>query len=101
MVCRKSKNRKNAIKARAAAGSQLLFEPAGDVRKDLGFVRLHQQLVAGTGIELRLDVPDADVPEALDGPPDSGGALAYRVGITGEEEQGQILGHSGQNGGVV
>ena len=53
------------------------------------------------GIELRLDVPDADVPEALDGPPDSGGALAYRVGVTGEEEQGQLLGHPGQNGGVV
>ena len=56
---------------------QLFFEPSRDVSKDLGFVRLHQQLVAGTGIELRLDVPDADVPEALDGPPDSGGALAY------------------------
>ena len=87
MVCRKSKNRKNAIKARAAAGSQLFFEPSGDVSKDLGFVRLHQQLVAGTGIELRLDVPDANIPETLDGPPDSGGALAYRVGVTGEEEQ--------------
>ena len=27
---------------------QLFFEPAGDVRKHLGFVRLHQQLVADT-----------------------------------------------------
>ena len=71
--------------------SDVPVEPACDVRKDLGFVRLHQQLMAGAGIELRLDVPDADVPEALDGPPDSGGALAYRVGVTGEEEQGQAL----------
>ena len=30
---------------------QLFFEPAGDVRKHLGFVRLHQQLVAGAGVE--------------------------------------------------
>lgn len=80
---------------------QLFFEPAGDVRKHLGFVRLHQQLVAGAGVEFRLDVPDTGVPEALDGPPDSGGALAHRVGVTGEEEKGQVLWHPGQNGGVV
>lgn len=47
--------------------------------------------MAGAGVELRLDVPDTGVPEALDGPPDSGGALAHRVGVTGEEEQGQVL----------
>ena len=35
---------------------QLFFEPAGDVRKHLGFVRLHQQLVAGAGVEFRLNV---------------------------------------------
>ena len=80
---------------------QLFFEPAGDVRKHLGFVRLHQQLVAGAGVEFRLNVPDTGVPEALDSPPDSGGALAHRVGVTGEEEKGQVLWHPGQNGGVV
>ena len=68
---------------------QLFFEPTGDVRKHLGFVRLHQQLVAGAGVEFRLDVPDTGIPEALDGPPDSGGALAHRVGVTGEEEKRQ------------
>ena len=71
---------------------QLFFEPTGDVRKNLGFVRLHQQLVAGAGVEFRLDVPDTGVPEALDGPPDSGGALAHRVGVTGEEEKGRSFG---------
>ena len=30
---------------------QLFFEPVRDVRKHLGFVRLHQQLVAGAGVE--------------------------------------------------
>ena len=30
---------------------QLFFEPAGDVRKHLGFVRLHQQFMAGAGVE--------------------------------------------------
>ena len=57
--------------------------------------------MAGAGVEFRLDVPDTGVPEALDGPPDSGGALAHRVGVTGEEEKGQVLRHPGQNGGVV
>ena len=80
---------------------QLFFEPTGDVRKHLGFVRLHQQLVAGAGVEFRLDVPDTGVPEALDGPPDSGGALAHRVGVTGEEEKGKVFRYPGQNGGVV
>ena len=56
--------------------------------KHLGFVRLHQQFMAGAGVEFRLDVPDTGIPEALDGPPDSGGALAHRVGVTGEEEKG-------------
>ena len=37
--------------------------------------------MAGAGVEFRLDVPDTGVPEALDGPPDSGGALAHRVGV--------------------
>ena len=57
--------------------------------------------MAGAGVEFRLDVPDTGVPEALDGPLDSGGALAHRVGVTGEEEKGQVLRHPGQNGGVV
>ena len=48
---------------------QLFFKPVGDVRKHLGFVRLHQQFMAGAGVEFRLDVPDTGVPEALDGPP--------------------------------
>lgn len=72
---------------------QLFFEPVRDVRKHLGFVRLHQQFMAGARVEFRLDVPDTGVPEALDGPPDSGGALAHRVGVTGEEEKGQVLRH--------
>mgnify|MGYP000161106773 CR=1 FL=1 len=49
---------------------QLFFEPVGDVRKHFGFVRLHQQFMAGAGVEFRLDVPDTGVPEALDGPHD-------------------------------
>ena len=68
---------------------QLFFEPVGDVRKDLGFVRLHQQLVAGTGVEDAFNVQHTGVLQALDGAAHALALLAHRVGIAGEEEQRQ------------
>ena len=66
---------------------QLFVQPCGNVRENLQLVGLHQQLVAGTGVE------DAflhtGVLQALDGAAHALALLAHRVGIAGEEEQRQ------------
>ena len=68
---------------------QLFVQPCGNVRENLQLVGLHQQLVAGTGVEDAFNVLHTGVPQALDGAAHALALLAHRVGIAGEEEQRQ------------
>jgi len=68
---------------------QLFVQPCGNVRENLLLVGLHQQLVAGTGVEDAFNVLHTGVLQALDGAAHALALLAHRVGIAGEEEQRQ------------
>ena len=68
---------------------QLFVQPCGDVPENLQLVGLHQQLVAGTGVEDAFNVLHTGVLQALDGAAHALALLAHRVGIAGEEEQRQ------------
>lgn len=72
-----------------ASAGKLLFQPVADVLEYFLVVRFHQQFVAGTGVELALDVLHADAFQALDGAAHALALLAHRAGIAGEEEQRQ------------
>ena len=80
---------------------QLFVQPCGDVPENLQLVGLHQQLVAGTGVEDAFNVLHTGVLQALDGAAHALALLAHRVGIAGEEEQRQLLGHPCQKSRVV
>ena len=80
---------------------QLFIQPCGDVRKNLQLVGFHQQLVAGTGVEDAFNVLHTSVLQALDGAAHALALLAHWVGIAGEEEQRQLLGHPCQKSRVV
>ena len=68
---------------------QLFVRSCGNVRENLQLVGLHQQLVAGTGVEDAFNVLHTGVFQALDGAAHALALLAHRVGIAGEEEQRQ------------
>ncbi len=68
---------------------QLFVQSCGNVRENLQLVGLHQQLVAGTGVEDAFNVLHTGVFQALDGAAHALALLAHRVGIAGEEEQRQ------------
>ena len=68
---------------------QLFVQPCGDVPENLQLVGLHQQLVAGTGVEDAFNVLHTGVLQALDGAAHALALLAHRAGIAGEEEQRQ------------
>jgi hypothetical protein len=57
--------------------------------------------VAGTGVEDAFNVLHTGVLQALDGAAHALALLAHRVGIAGEKEQRQILGHPCQKSRVV
>ena len=65
---------------------QLFVQSCGNVRENLQLVGLHQQLVAGTGVEDAFNVLHTGVLQALDGAAHALALLAHRVGIAGEEE---------------
>ena len=68
---------------------RLFVQSCGNVRENLQLVGLHQQLVAGTGVEDAFNVLHTGVFQALDGAAHALALLAHRVGIAGEEEQRQ------------
>ena len=68
---------------------QLFVQSCGNVPENLQLVGLHQQLVAGTGVEDAFNVLHTGVLQALDGAAHALALLAHRVGIAGEEEQRQ------------
>ena len=84
-----------------ASAGKLLFQPVADVLEYFLVVRFHQQFVAGTGVELALDVLHADAFQALDGAAHALALLAHGVGITGQEQKRQVFGHLREEGRVM
>lgn len=83
------------------SGLQLRVQPVGNVGHDLLPVELHQQLVARAGVELLLDVLYPGSFQAVNGALDAFALFAHRVGVAGQEKQGQVFWHPGQNRWVV
>ena len=72
-----------------ASAGKLLFQPVADVLEYFLVVRFHQQFVAGTGVELALDVLHADAFQALDG---AAHALATGSASPARNKSGRSLG---------